>query len=150
VCKAIQLFSNLSKLYPLSGVEIIEPMESDMEKKETKTRLINEIATTGLQNAAKKLGTSASKKQIRKGVSKNISLIDELLHIALIKNKDSSKRLQRNIEFVGLGIMAAHTFYRGFKKKKRLLIFEGVFLTAALGGVLLATQVKAIKLKINQ
>jgi uncharacterized membrane protein len=120
-------------------------MESDMEKKETKTRLINEIATTGLQSAAKKLGTSASKKQIRKGVSKNISLIDELLHIALIKNKDSSKRVQRNIEFVGLGIMAAHTFYRGFKKKKRLLIFEGVFLTAALGGVLLATQLKALK-----
>ncbi|MGQ7854343.1 hypothetical protein ACUN24_08850 [Pedobacter sp. WC2501] len=127
------------------SVEIIGLKESDMEKKDTKTRLINEITTTGLQSAAKKLGTSASKKQIRKGVSKNISLIDELLHIALIKNKDSSKRVQRNIEFVGLGIMAAHTFYRGFKKKKRLLIFEGIFLTAALGGVLLGSQLKALK-----
>lgn len=133
---------------PVCWVEIIGPIESDMEKKDTKTRLINEITTTGLQSAAKKLGTSASKKQIRKGVSKNISLIDELLHIVLIKNKDSSKRVQRNIEFVGLGVMAAHTFYRGFKAKKRLLIFEGIFLTAALGGVLLATQLKALKRQI--
>jgi len=120
-------------------------MESDMEKKDTQTRLINEITTTGLQSAAKKLGASASKAQIRKGVSKNISLIDELLCIALIKNKDSSKRVQQRIEFVGLGVIAAHTFYRGFKKKKRLLILEGVFLTAALGGVILATQLKTLK-----
>ncbi|TCD23441.1 hypothetical protein EZ456_17720 [Pedobacter psychrodurus] len=114
-------------------------MESDMEKKDTKTHLINEITTAGLQAAAKKLGAEASKAQIRKGVSKNISLIDELLRIVLIKNKDSSKRVQRNIEFIGLGVIAAHTFYRGIEKKKRLWIFEGVFLTAALGGVLLAT-----------
>lgn len=132
------------------SVKIIGPKDSDMEKKDTKTRLINEITTTGLQSAAKKLGTSASKKQIRKGVSKNISLIDELLRLVLIKNKDSSKRLQRNIEFVGLGVMAAHTFYRGFKKKKPLLICEGIFLTAALSGVLLATQHKAVKKKINR
>jgi len=124
-------------------------MESDMERKDTKTRLINEITTSGLQTAAKKLGASASKAQIRKSVSKNISLIDELLRIALIKNKDSSKRVQRNIEFVGLGVMAAHTFYRGFKRKKRLWILEGVFITAALGGVLLATQLKAVKRQIQ-
>ena len=130
------------------SVEIIGPKESDMEKKDTKIRLINEITTTGLQAAAKKLGASASKAQIKKGVSKHISLIDELMHLALIKNKDSSKRVQRNIEFVGLGIMAAHTFYRGFKTRKRLLIFEGVFLTATLGGVLLATQLKALKRQI--
>ena len=61
-----------------------------MEKKDTKTQLINEITTTGLQTAAKKLGASASKAQIRKGVSKNISLIDKLLRIVLIKSKDSS------------------------------------------------------------
>lgn len=119
-----------------------------MEKKDTKTHLINEITTTGLQTAAKKLGASVSKAQIRKGVSKNISLIDKLLRIALIKSKDSSKRLQRDIEFVGLGVITVHTFYRGFKKKKRSLIFEGVFLTAALGGVLLATQLKALKRQI--
>ena len=119
-----------------------------MEKKDTKTHLINEITTTGLQTAAKKLGASASKAQIRKGISQNISLIDKLLRIALIKSKDSSKRVQSDIEFVGLGIIAAHTFYRGIKNKKRLLIFEGVFLTAALGGVLLATQVKALKRQI--
>jgi uncharacterized membrane protein len=124
-------------------------MESDMEKKDTKRHLINEITTSGLQTAAKKLGASASKAQIRKGVSKNISLIDALLRIVLIKNKDSSKRLQRNIEYVGLGIIAAHTFYRGFEKKKRLWIYEGVFLTAALGGVLLATQLKAVKRHIQ-
>ncbi|MBT2563084.1 hypothetical protein J7E50_22905 [Pedobacter sp. ISL-68] len=118
-----------------------------MEKKDTKTRLINEITTTGLQTVAKKLGALASKAQIRKGISKNISLIDELLCIALIKNKDSSKRIQQYIEFVGLGVIAAHTFYSGFKKRKRLLIFEGVFLTAALGGVLLATQPKSCKVK---
>ncbi len=123
-------------------------MESDMEKKDTKTHLINEITTAGLQTAARKLGASASKKQVRRGISKNISLIDELLRIVLIKSKDSSKRVQRNIEFVGLGVMAAHTFYRGFKKKKRLWILEGVFLTAALGGVLLATQLKGVKRQI--
>jgi len=116
-----------------------------MEKKDTKTHLINEITTTGLQTAAKKLGASASKAQIRKGVSKNISLIDKLLRVVLIKSKDSSKRVQRDIEFFGLGVIAAHTFYRGFKKKKRLLIFEGIFLTAALGGALLSTQFKAVK-----
>jgi len=121
-----------------------------METSNTKTRLINEITTTGLQNAAKKLGAPASKKQIRKGVAKNISLIDELLRIVLIKDKDSSKRVQRNIEFVSLGIMAAHTFYRGFKRKKPLWIYEGIFLTAALGGVLLATQHEAVKNKINR
>ena len=119
-----------------------------MEKKDTKTHLINEINTTGLQTAAKKLGASASKAQIRKGISQNISLIDKLLRIALIKSKDSSKRVQRDIEFVGLGVITAHTFYRGFKKKKRSLIFEGIFLTAALGGVLLATQLKALKRQI--
>lgn len=116
-----------------------------MEKKDTKTHLINEITTIGLQNAAKKLGAAASKAEIRKGVSKNISLIDELLRIALIKSTDSSKRVQRDIEFVGMGVMVAHAFYRGFKKKKRLLIFEGIFLTAALAGALLATQFKAAK-----
>lgn len=52
-----------------------------MEKKDTKTHLINQITTTGLQTVAKKLGASASKAQIRKGVSKNISLIDELLRM---------------------------------------------------------------------
>ena len=119
-----------------------------MEKKDTKTQLINEITTTGLQTAAKKLGASASKAQIRKGVSKNISLIDKLLRIVLVKSKDSSKRVQSDIEFIGLGVIAAHTFYRGFKKKKRLLVFEGIFLTAALGGVLLATQLKALKRQI--
>jgi len=124
-------------------------MESDMEKKDTKTRLINEITTTGLQTVAKKLGASASKAQIRKGVAKNISLIDELLRIVLIKSKDSSKRTQRNIEFVGLGVMAAHTFYRGFKKKKRLWIFEGIFLAAALGGVMLATELKVAKKQVK-
>jgi len=123
-------------------------MKSDMEKKTTKTHLINEIATTGLQTAANKLGASASKAQIRKGFSKNISLIDKLLRIVLVKSKDSSKRVERDIEFVGLGVIAANTFYRGFKKKKRLLIFEGIFLTAALGGVLLATQFKALKRQI--
>lgn len=125
-------------------------MKSDMEKNDTKTRLINEITTSGLQSAAKKLGVPASKRQIRKGVSKNISLIDELMRLVLIRNKDSSKRLQRNIEFVGLGVMAAHTLYRGFKKKKTLWICEGIFLTAALGGVLLATQNKVVKRKITQ
>ncbi|MFF5383636.1 hypothetical protein [Pedobacter suwonensis] len=125
-------------------------MKSDMENNDTKTRLINEITTTGLQSAAKKLGAPASKRQIRKGVSKNISLIDELLRLALIKNKDASKQVQRNIEFVGLGVIAAHTFYKGFKKKKTLWIYEGIFLTAALGGVLLATQLKAAKMMINQ
>ena len=124
-------------------------MESDMEKKDIKTRLINEITTTGLQTVAKKLGAPASKAQIRKGVSKNLSLIDELLRIVLIKSKDSSKRTQRNIEFVGLGVMAAHTFYSGFKKKKRLWIFEGIFLAAALGGVLLATELKVAKRQIR-
>ena len=119
-----------------------------MEKKDTKTHLINEITTTGLQTAAKKLGASASKAQIRKGVSKNLSLIDKLLRIVLVKSKDSSKRVQSDIEFIGLGVIAAHTFYRGFKKKKRLLVFEGIFLTAALGGVLLATQLKALKRQI--
>lgn len=123
-------------------------MKSDMEKKTTKTHLINEIATTGLQTAVKKLGASASKAQIRKGFSKNISLIDKLLRIVLVKSKDSSKRVERDIEFVGLGVIAANTFYRGFKKKKRLLIFEGIFLTAALGGVLLATQFKTLKRQI--
>jgi uncharacterized membrane protein len=123
-------------------------MESDMEKKDTKTHVINEITTAGLQTAARKLGASASKKQVRRGISKNISLIDELLRIVLIKSKDSSKRVQQNIEFVGLGVMAVHTFYRGFKKKKRLWILEGVFLTAALGGVLLATQLKGVKRQI--
>ncbi|WP_293787815.1 hypothetical protein [uncultured Pedobacter sp.] len=125
-------------------------MKSDMEKNDTKTRLINEITTTGLQSAAKKLGAPASKRQIRKGVSKNISLIDKLLRIALIKNKDASKKMQRNIEFVGLGVIAAHNFYSGFKKKKPLLICEGIFLTAALGGVLFATQNKTVKDKIMQ
>ncbi|GAA4195677.1 hypothetical protein GCM10022289_00220 [Pedobacter jeongneungensis] len=120
-----------------------------MEKRETKTQLINEITTTGLQTAAKKLGASATKKQIRKGVSKNLSLIDQLLRIALIKSKDPSKRTQRNMEFIGLGVIAAHSFYKGLKKKKRLWIFEGVFLTAALGGVLLATQLKAAKQQIR-
>ena len=123
-------------------------MKSDMEKRDTKTRLINKFTTTGLQTAAKKLGASASKAQIRKGISKNISLIDKLLRIVLVKSKDSSKRVERDIEFVSLGVIAANTFYRGFKKKKRLLIFEGIFLTAALGGVLLATQFKALKRQI--
>lgn len=123
-------------------------MKSDMEKRDTKTRLINKFTTAGLQTAAKKLGASASKAQIRKGISKNISLIDKLLRIVLVKSKDSSKRVERDIEFVSLGVIAANTFYRGFKKKKRLLIFEGIFLTAALGGVLLATQFKALKRQI--
>ncbi|MBB6239307.1 hypothetical protein HDC90_003960 [Pedobacter sp. AK013] len=116
-----------------------------MEKKDTQTHLINEITTSGLQTVAKKFGASASKAQIRRGVSKNISLIETLLKIALINPKDSSKRVQRDIEYVGLGIIAAYTFYRGFKEKKRLRIFEGFFLTAALGGVLLATQLQANK-----
>ncbi|MBO9675383.1 MAG: hypothetical protein J7577_18185 [Sphingobacteriaceae bacterium] len=141
----IQIFSNLSKLYPSSGVGIIEPLEREMEKKDTKRHLINEITTTGLQSAAKKLGASVSKKQVRRGISKNIGLINELFRIALIKNKDSSKKVQRNIELAGLGVIAAHTFYRGFKTKKRLLIYEGIFLAAALGGVLLATQLNAVE-----
>ncbi|MBB4107414.1 MULTISPECIES: hypothetical protein [Pedobacter] len=116
-----------------------------MEKKDTKTHLINEITTTGLQSAAKKLGGSASKKQIRKGISKNIGLINQLFRIALIKNKDSSKRVERNIELAGLGVIAAHSFYKGFKKKKRLSIYEGIFLTAALGAALLATQLNAVE-----
>ncbi|KQM73018.1 hypothetical protein ASE74_21135 [Pedobacter sp. Leaf216] len=120
-----------------------------MEKKDTRTHLINAITTAGLQTAAKKIGASASKAQVRRGISKNISLIDELLHLVLVKSKDSSKRVQRNIEFAGLGIIAAHSFYRGFRKKKRLAIIEGVFLTAALGGVLLATQFKPAKRAIG-
>jgi len=120
-------------------------MKSNMEKKDTKTRLINEITTTGLQSAAKKLGTSVSKKQVRRGISKNIGLINELFRIALIKHKDSSKKTQRNIELAGLGVIAAHTFYRGLKTKKRLLIYEGIFLAAALGGVLLVTQLNALE-----
>lgn len=120
-------------------------MKSDMQKKDTQTHLINEITTSGLQTVAKKFGASACKAQIRRGVSKSISLIEALLKIALINPKDSSKRVQRDIEYVGLCIIAAYTFYRGFKERKRLQIFEGFFLTATLGGVLLVTQFQANK-----
>jgi len=111
-----------------------------MERKDTKRRMITEIATAGLQAATKKLGATASRKQIRRGVSKNIGLIDQLLRLSLMKNIDPSKKMQRNIELGALGVIALHNFYSGFKRKKKLWILEGIFLTAALGGVILVTQ----------
>ncbi|MNX11868.1 hypothetical protein [Pedobacter ghigonis] len=111
-----------------------------MERKDTKRRMITEIATAGLQAATKKLGATASRKQIRRGVSKNIGLIDQLLRLSLMKNIDPSKKMQRNIELSALGVIALHNFYSGFKRKKKLWVLEGIFLTAALGGVILVTQ----------
>jgi len=111
-----------------------------MEIKNTKRRVISEIATAGLQAATKKLGATASRKQIRKGVSQSIGLIDQLLRLTLMKSIDPSKKMQRNIELSALGLIAMHNFYSGFKQKKKLWVLEGVFLTAALGGVILVTQ----------
>lgn len=111
-----------------------------MEKKDTKSSVISEIATTGLQAATKKLGVRASRKQIRKGVSHNIGIIDQLLRLTLIKNNDPAKKMQRNIELGALGVIALNNFYKGFKRKKKLWVLEGIFLTAALAGVILVTQ----------
>ena len=94
-----------------------------MERKDTKRRMITEIATAGLQAATKKLGATASRKQIRRGVSKNIGLIDQLLRLSLMKNIDPSKKMQRNIELSALGVIALHNFYSGFKRKKKLWVF---------------------------
>lgn len=109
----------------------------DMEKKDTQRRVITELTTTGLQAATKKLGATASRRQIRKGVSENIGFIDQLLRLTLMKNNDPDKKMQRNIELGALGVIALNSFYKGFKRKKKLWVLEGVFLTTALAGVIL-------------
>jgi len=120
-----------------------------MERKDTKRKIIAEITTTGLQAATKKLGAAVSRKQIRKGVSKNISLIDQLLRLVTTKNIDPAKKMQRNIELGALGVIALNTFYKGFKRKKKLWVLEGVFLTAALAGAILVTHLVNPKNKTN-
>lgn len=114
----------------------------DMEKKDTQRRVITELATTGLQAATKKLGAAASRKQIRKGVSTNIGFIDQLLRLTLMKNNDPDKKMQRNIELGALGVIALNSFYKGFKRKKKLWVLEGVFLTTALAGVILMLELR--------
>ncbi|QIL40202.1 hypothetical protein G7074_13595 [Pedobacter sp. HDW13] len=112
-----------------------------MERKDTKRKVITELATAGLQAAAKRLGATASRKQIRKGISQNIGIIDQLLRLTLMKNMDPSKIMKRDIELSALGVIAMHNFYKGFKRNKKLWVLEGIFLSAALAGVILVTQI---------
>jgi len=111
-----------------------------MERKDTKRRMFAELATAGLQAATNKMGAAASRKQIRKGVSQNIGLIDQLLRLTLMKNNNPVKKMERNIELGALGVIALNNFYKGFKRKKKLWVLEGIFLTTVLAGVILVTR----------
>ena len=86
------------------------------------------------------MGLWECRKNIIKGFSQNIGIIDNLLRLTLIKNNDPAKKMQRNIELGALGVIALNNFYKGFKRKKKLWVLEGIFLTAALAGVILVTQ----------
>lgn len=120
-----------------------------MERKDANRNLINEIATVGLQAATRKLGAPASRRQIRKGISQNIGLIDKLLRLALIKSHNPKNKMKRNIEIGAVGALAFYNFYKGFKRKKKLLVYEGVFLTCALAGVVWAANSRISGNKIH-
>lgn len=93
----------------------------------------------GLQAVGHGLGMYNTKPAIRKTVNKNIQLVDRIVQLALTPNSAEGKKNIKNIEMASLGAIALYTFFRGIDRKKKSLIIQGTFLSAALAVVALTS-----------
>lgn len=115
-------------------------------KKNTTDQFKKEIVLDGMKAVGHGLGIHATKPAIKSTVAKNMNLVENLLRIAFSKRNTSATKNKRVIELAGMGAIALYTFYRGFERKNKSLIIQGIFLGTALLTVSLATTKNGNKL----
>jgi len=113
-----------------------------MENTTTKKNIKDELLIEGLKAAGSAIGIHSNKKAIKKTVSKNFSIINSLMDAAFTRQGSSNHKIKKTIELGSLGVIALYNIVKGVKRKRRALLVEGIFLSVALGTVLIGSNVK--------
>ncbi|KQR72729.1 hypothetical protein [Pedobacter sp. Leaf176] len=113
-----------------------------MENTTTRKNIKNELLIEGLKAAGSAIGIHSGRGAIKKTVSKNFSIINSLMDAAFTRQGHSNHNLKKTIELGSLGIIALYNILKGVKRKRRTLLAEGIFLSVALGAVLIGSNVK--------
>lgn len=108
--------------------------------KNTATRNVkDELIVEGLKFAGDAIGVHYGKRKIEKSVSRNLSMVDTLMTAAFTRNGTVPIKSKKVIELGSLGIIALYNIVSGVKRRRRGLIVEGIFLSLALGAVIIGS-----------
>jgi len=113
-----------------------------MENTTTKKNIKNDLLLEGLKFAGDAIGIHYGKRTIKKSISRNLSMVDTLVTAVFTRKGTVPFKSQRAIELGSLGVIALYNIMRGVKRKRTGLIVEGVFLSLALGTVLVASNMQ--------
>jgi len=112
-----------------------------MESTTTKKNIKDELLIEGLKAAGSAIGIHSGRGAIKKTVSKNFSIINSLMDAAFTRQGSSNHKIKKTIELGSLGVIALYNILKGVKRKRRTLVVEGIFLSVALGAVLIGSNV---------
>jgi len=112
-----------------------------MESTTTKKNIKDELLIEGLKAAGSAIGIHSGRGAIKKTVSKNFSIINSLMDAAFTRQGSSNHKIKKTIELGSLGVIALYNILKGVKRKRRTLVAEGIFLSVALGAVLIGSNV---------
>jgi len=112
-----------------------------MESTTTKKNIKDELLIEGLKAAGSAIGIHSGRGAIKKTVSKNFSIINSLMDAAFTRQGSSKHKIKKTIELGSLGVIALYNILKGVKRKRRTLVAEGIFLSVALGAVLIGSNV---------
>lgn len=115
-----------------------------MENITTRKNIKDELLIEGLKAAGSAIGIHSGRGAIKKTVSKNFSIINSLMDAAFTGQGDGNHKIKKTIELGSLGAIALYNILKGVKRKRRTLLVEGIFLSVALGAVLIGSNAKTI------
>ena len=113
-----------------------------MENTTTKKNIKDELLIEGLKAAGSAIGIHSGRGAIKKTISKNFSIINSLMDAAFTRQGDGNHKIKKAIELSSLGAIALYNILKGVKRKRRTLLVEGIFLSVALGAVLIGSNAK--------
>ena len=113
-----------------------------MENTVTRKNIKDELLIEGLKAAGSAIGIHSGRGAIKKTVSKNFSIINSLMDAAFTRQGDGNHKIKKTIELSSLGAIALYNILKGVKRKRRTLLIEGIFLSVALGAVLIGSNAK--------
>ncbi|WP_316832779.1 hypothetical protein [Pedobacter aquatilis] len=116
-----------------------------MRSTATRKNIKDELLLEGLKAAGSAVGIHYGKGKIKKSVSRNLSMVDSLMTAAFTRKGSVPFKSQKAIELGSLGFIALYNIVKGVKKNRRGLIAEGIFLSLALGAVILASNIQTKK-----
>jgi len=115
-----------------------------MENTTTRKNIKDELLIEALKAAGSAIGIHSGRGAIKKTVSKNFSIINSLMDAAFTRQGGGNSKIKKAIELSSLGAIALYNILKGVKRKRRTLLVEGIFLSVALGAVLIGSNAKTI------